>query len=141
MRLGSSLCHVRHGKYHFLELEVFLQVVSRHCRSKLQRKCTTREEITCLFICDSDAETLKLPRNRPGSGFELQSLAPLNNPFKTCPQKLTPSLKPYVPLLFYGTGLRKAAVRRDPHITLLTTGAAADLIYYIILKFRDGQME
>lgn len=41
----------------------------------------------------------------PDHDFELQSLAALNNPFKTRPQKLTPSLNPYVPLLFYGTGV------------------------------------
>lgn len=86
---------------------------------------------TGLFFRHSEDEAFKLPCNHPGSRFELQSLAPLNNPFKMCPQKLTPSLNPYVPLLFYGTGLRKAAVRCDRHITLLTTGAAADLICYI----------
>lgn len=70
--------------------------------------CVSETE-TSSFTCGSKAGGLKLPRNHPESWFELQSIAPLNNPFKTCPQKLTPSLNPYVPLLFYGTGLRKSS--------------------------------
>lgn len=54
--------------------------------------CVSETE-TSLFTCGSKAGRFKLPHNHPGSWFQLQSIAPLNNPFKNVPTKVDTIIK------------------------------------------------